>query len=178
MIVLQQRGGDIMEPNAIAVMEQLLSCGTQIPLWQYDGEGNLVHTNSEYPVLDKILDFIGGIRYMLSYARKNKNPLILGSEMGLMWCAVFQKEQEQLKAVYLLGPVFNGEVSPLVMEESARRYHIDPAFRSQYLKILRHTSVVPGLMFFQYGLMLHCCVTGEYKGSLLPWRILMFPKYS
>ena len=150
-----------MEANAIAVMEQLLTCGTEIPLWQYDGEGKLMYTNSEYPVLDKILDFIGGIRYMLSYGRKNKNPLILGSDMGLMWCAVFQKEKECLRSVYLLGPVFNGEVSSPVMEESAQRYHIDPTFRGQYLKILRRTGVVPGPMFFQYGLMLHYCVTGE-----------------
>ena len=72
--------------QSLELMKQLLSCGTDIPLWQYDTEGHLVDTNSEHLVLDKILTHIGGIRYMLRYSRKNKKPLVLGSDMGLRLC--------------------------------------------------------------------------------------------
>lgn len=143
------------------MMQELLTCGTNIPLWHYDTDGHLLSTSSEHLVLDKILDFIGGIRYMLEYAQTHKKPLILGSDMGLMWCAVFESEKNDLKSIYLIGPVYNAEVSALYLEDSASRYHIDSAFRSQYVSIMKNVSVVPGPLFQQYGLMLHYCVTGK-----------------
>ena len=122
-----------MDTQPISMMQQLLTCGTNIPLWHYDTDGHLLDTSAEHLVLDKILDFIGGIRYMLEYAQKSRKPLILGSDMGLMWCAVFAFEKKVPKSIYLIGPVFNAEVSVSLLEESANRYHIDHAFRKQYV---------------------------------------------
>lgn len=150
-----------MEGSSLELMRQLLKCGTDIPLWHYDARGELLDTDSEHLVLDKVLRFIGGIPYMLEYGGSGTKPLLLGSDMGLMWCAVFGRDKSGLREIYLLGPVFGAEVSTAYMEESAERYRIPPHFRGQYLKILRSISVVPRVMFLQYGLMLHCCVTGE-----------------
>ncbi len=150
-----------MDSSAIATMQELLTCGTNIPLWHYDTDGHLLDTNAEHLVLDKILGFIGGIDYMLEYAQKNRKPLILGSDLGLMWCAVFESEKTVLKSIYLMGPVYNAEVSASLLEESVNRYHIDTTFRKQYISIMKRISVVPTLMFQQYGLMLHFCVNGE-----------------
>lgn len=150
-----------MNSTSILTMQELLKCGTNIPLWHYDTDGHLLHTNSEHLVLDKVLGFIGGIQYMLEYAQGNRKPLILGSDMGLMWCAVFEAEKDCLKSIYLIGPVYNAEVSVSFLEDSAERYHIDAAFRRQYVAIMKEISVVPSLMFQQYCLMLHYCVTGE-----------------
>ena len=150
-----------MDCTAIATMQQLLTCGTNIPLWHYDTDGHLLDTNAEHLVLDKILGFIGGLDYMLEYAQKNRKPLILGSDLGLMWCAVFESEKNVLKSIYLIGPVYNAEVSASLLEESVNRYHIDATFRKQYISIMKRISVVPSLMFQQYGLMLHYCVNSE-----------------
>lgn len=150
-----------MDVSPISVMQELLKCGTSIPLWHYDADGHLLETNAEHLVLDKILGFIGGISYMLEYAEKHTKPLVLGSDMGLMWCAVFETEKKALRSIYLIGPVYNAEVSVGFLEESASRYQIEPAFRRQYVSIMKGISVVPGPMFQQYCLMLHYCVTGE-----------------
>lgn len=150
-----------MEKTDVALLGQLVKCGTDIPLWHYDAQGELLDTDSEHLILGKILEFIGGVQYMLRYGETGTKPLILGSDMGVMWCAVFRREKDALREIFLLGPVFGAEVSAAYMEESADRYRIDPHFRGQYLKILRSISVVPRVMFLQYGLMLHCCVTGE-----------------
>lgn len=150
-----------MDRSSIAVMQELLQCGTKIPLWHYDADGHLLETNAEHLVLDKILDFIGGTAYMLEYAQRNRKPLILDSDMGLMWCAVFETEKQALQSIYLIGPVYHAELSTAFLEESASRYRIDPAFRRQYLRMMRGIHVVPGMTFQQYGLMLHFCVTGE-----------------
>lgn len=156
---IERRG--IMDLSAISTMQELLKCGTSIPLWHYDTDGHLLDTNAENLVLDKILGFIGGKDYMMEYAQKSRKPLILGSDMGLMWCAVFELEQKALKSIYLIGPVYNAEVSGSLLEESVNRYHIDSTFQKQYVSIMKGISVVPSVMFQQYGLMLHYCVTGE-----------------
>lgn len=150
-----------MNHSPILLLQELLKCGTDIPVWHYDMDGHLLDTNSEHLVLDKILGFIGGIRYMLEFAQKSRKPLVLGSDMGLMWCAVYEADKETTKSVYLIGPVFNAEVGEPFLEESANRYHIDPAFRRQYVRIMKGVSVVPSLLFQQYCLMLHYCVNGE-----------------
>ena len=150
-----------MNHSAITLLQELLKCGTSIPIWHYDTDGHLLATNSEHLVLDKILGFIGGIRYMLEFAQNSRKPLVLGGDMGLMWCAVYEAERENISSIYLIGPVFNAEIGESFLEESANRYQIDPAFRRQYIHIMKGISVVPGLLFQQYCLMLHYCVNGE-----------------
>ena len=150
-----------MDSTSILTMQELLKCGTNIPLWHYDTDGHLLDTNAEHLVLDKVLGFIGGTNYILEYAKSSCKPLVLGSDMGLMWCAVFESDKTELQSIYLIGPVYNTEVSVSFLEDSAQRYHIDPAFRRQYVAIMKEISVVPSLMFQQYCLMLHYCVNGE-----------------
>ena len=149
-----------MEQTPILIMQELLKCGTHIPLWHYDTDGHLLDTNAEHLVLDKILEFIGSKQYMLEYAKSGSSPLVLGSDMGLMWCAVFACEKGSRNGIYLIGPVYNADVSVSFLEGSAARYHIDAAFRAQYISIMKQISVVPSLMFQQYCLMLHYCVNG------------------
>ena len=103
MILLPTKGRAAMEQTPITIMQELLKCGTHIPLWHYDTDGHLLDTNAEHLVLDKILDFIGSKEYMLEYAKSNRKPLVLGSDMGLMWCAVFAWEKGNLKGIYLIG---------------------------------------------------------------------------
>ena len=147
--------------DSVLLLQELLKCGTDIPLWHYDTAGHLLETNSEHLVLDKILGFIGGIDYMLEYAPKNKKPLVLGSDMGLQWCAVFEASGTEVGSIYLIGPVYGAELPESFLESSALRYQIDPAFRKQYIRIMKGISVVPSLFFQQYCLMLHYCVNGE-----------------
>lgn len=150
-----------MEGTSIRLMEELLTCGTNISLWHYDTDGHLLETNAQFLVLDKILGFIGNLDYLLAYAEKHKNPLILGSDMGLMWCAVLERDRQGLQGIYLMGPVYHAEISGSFLEESAARYQVDPAFRRQYVQIMKGIPVVPAMMLQQYGLMLHYCVNGE-----------------
>ena len=150
-----------MDHNNIALMQALLKCGTNIPLWHYDADGHLLETSEEHLVLDKIFSFIGGTRDMLEYAKSNRKPFVIRGDMGLMWCAVFQSDIETRNGIYVIGPVINAEVSHAFLDSSAERYHIDETFRKQFITIMQGISVVPSLMFQQYCLMLHFCVNGE-----------------
>lgn len=151
-----------MDHKNVSLMQELLKCGTNIPLWHYDADGHLLETSEEHLVLDKIFSFIGGTRDMLDYARTGRKPFVIQGDMGLMWCAVFQSDKDNLKSIYVIGPVFNAEVSHSFLDDSVERYHIDDTFRKQFISIMKRISVVPSLMFQQYCLMLHFCINNEH----------------
>ena len=66
-----------------------------------------------------------------------------------------------LNSVYVIGPVFNAEIASSSLEQSAKEFNVDLNWRQQYLDIMRGLPVVSTILFLQYALMLHYCVTGE-----------------
>lgn len=145
----------------LALMGELLQCGTNIALWHYGEDGHLVGTTSDQLVLDKIFEHSGNKAYMLEQIDKYTAPLILGGKMGLMWCAVFARQEGIAKAIYVLGPVFSSEISNAAIEKSVSDYRIDPTWRQGYVELMAGLPVVSSVLFFQYALMTHFCVTGE-----------------
>ncbi len=144
----------------LAFMEQLLSCGTNIYMWQYGIDGHLIKTNSPHMVLDAIFTHSGNKEYMIEQARKYTAPLILGGQMGLMWCAVFKQQDGQPYSIYVLGPVFNSDISAISIEQSVSQFNIDLSWRKQYIALMQSLPVLASVLFFQYALMMHYCVTG------------------
>lgn len=145
----------------LALMGELLQCGTNIALWHYGEDGHLVGTTSDQLVLDKIFEHSGNKAYMLEQMGKYTAPLILGGKMGLMWCAVFARQEGVTKAIYVLGPVFSSEISNAAIEKSVSDYRIDPTWRKGYVELMSSLPVMSSVLFFQYALMTHYCVTGE-----------------
>ena len=145
----------------LALMEQLLQCGTNISLWKYSSDGHLVWTNSNHLVLDRIFENTGNKTYMFKCCTQYTAPLVMGGELGLMWCAVFERRGSIPWAIYVLGPVFNSEISTANLEQSILDFDINRAWRRGYLEIMQELPVVPSTLFFQYVLMTHFCVTRE-----------------
>lgn len=147
----------------LTLMKELLSCGTNISLWRYDADGHLMETNSEHLVLDRIFEYSGSKAYMVANGRDYTSPMILGGKLGLMWCAVIQRREGAASAYYVMGPVFNSDISTENIEKSVRTFQVDLSWREAYVRLLRGLPVVSSILFFQYALMLHYCVTGEKR---------------
>lgn len=145
----------------LVLMEQLLTCGTNISLWKYGINGHLMGTNSNYLVLDRIFENSGAKSYMVSCVGNYSAPLILGGPLGLMWCAVFHQVDGIPMSIYVLGPVFNAEIATASLEQSVIDFDIDRTWRQGYLEMMRSLPVVSSVLFFQYALMFHYCVTSE-----------------
>lgn len=158
---MENTGFDIQ--TNLALMKELLTCGTNICLWQYGLDGHLISSSSEHLVLDRFFENSGCKAYMLESCKDYTSPLILGGQLGLMWCAVFQHKEGRLLTIYVLGPVYNSDISAETIERSARDYQVDLVWREEYIRLLRSLPVVSSILFFQYALMLHYCVTGEKK---------------
>lgn len=145
----------------LALMQELLSCGTNINLWRYDHDGHLVSTTSQHLVLDRIFEESGCKKYMMEYGQTQRLPLILGGSLGLTWCAIFSDPATGQRSTFVMGPIFNTEISTKTIEQSVRDYNIDLAWRREYIRLLGSLPVVSSILFFQYALMLHYCVNGE-----------------
>lgn len=145
----------------LELLRELLTCGSQIYSWTYSRSGELLGTNCTQRVLDVVLETTGCKDYMLRYGEKNAAPLILSAPLGVMWCAAFQKKEEALDQIHLIGPVFNTEISLLEIDRAIQRHDIPMNWRSEFKELLQNLPVVSSMLFFQYALMLHYCVTGE-----------------
>jgi len=152
---------DFGSDDRMALMQELLSCGTHIDLWRYGMDGHLISASADRLVLDKILEATGNKAYMLEHAEQYTAPLIMGAQLGLMWCAVYQRKEDRNRSVYVLGPVFNSEISVSTLEQSIQTFDVDLTWRQGYMRLLQSLPVVSSILFFQYALMVHYCVTGE-----------------
>ena len=146
---------------SIQLMSELFTCGTNIALWHYDMKGVLLETSSPHLILDKIFTHIGGKEQMLHYASLYTEPVIFGSDMGLMWGIIFDHAKDSNGSIYVMGPVFNSNISLSTIETSVNKYNISLTFRTRYIELMKELPVVSSILFQPYVLMLHYCVTGE-----------------
>ena len=146
------------------LLREMLTCGIEVSTWCYDMEGNLIYTNAQDDVFDKIFEHNGCKDYMLAQADAGI-PVILSAKLGLMWGAAYMKSQEQNALIYTIGPVFNSSIAlegvDRALDQASREYDIPTTWMPVFRELLKQIPVISSVTFFQYTLMLHYCVTGE-----------------
>lgn len=153
---------NLYDPNEkIRLFKELLTCGPTVFSWTYDAAGDLLDTNCEHLVLDKIFRATECKEYMIDYAKTMTAPLLLSAPLGIMWCAVIQRIDEVLLRIHVIGPVFNTEIPSIGIQKAASQYNIPLSWRSGFIHLLQTLPVVSSTLFFQYAIMLHYCATGK-----------------
>lgn len=138
-----------------------LTCDPAVFAWRYSPEGTLLETNSPETVYHRVFEHVGCLDYLLRHGKEQRTPLILSGELGILWCAVSQWEEDDLRGWYVLGPVFHSELDSSLLTDMIRRYHVDPNWRPVFLRAMNAIPAVSSILFFQYAIQLHCFVTGE-----------------
>ena len=147
--------------EALGSFVDALLCSPTVYAWRYSADGALTATNCPIHVYHRIFEHTGCLSYMIQEGKAERTPLILGAEMGILWAAVYEWEEDELCWCYVIGPVFHNEVSNELLAEAVRRYHIDPNWRPAFVRAMKAIPAVSSILFFQYAVMLHCIVTGE-----------------
>ena len=150
----------------IELFRELVRCGGEISLWQYDGEGNLLSSNCpEEAIFDTAFSLSGCRTRMLAYAAAQDAPVVLSTETGLVWGAAFEKRDRQLYRAYALGPVFFSDTAFRQIRDGLASYQgaeVSIAWKSRFLESLPHVPVSQHVVFSRYMLMLHYCLTGKH----------------
>ena len=142
--------------NAVEAFLEALTCTPTIYSSCYDYEGTLLSSNCPDTFFHTAFERVGCLRYMLEYAKASRLPLILSAELGALWCACFAED-----AIYVIGPVFNTEISMASIQEAIGRYDLTYSMRVRLQEAMKALPVVSSITFFQFGVMLHFLLTGE-----------------
>lgn len=154
---------DVMQN--IRLFQELIRCGDNIYTWCYAADGALLHSNCpDEGVLNTAFDLFGCRQRMIEHGRKNRLPVSLGSAVGLIWFAAFEKEGDELLRCWVIGPVFYHDVSMRAVEAGFQQYgglEISVGWKARFLKVLHTIPAVQSTLTTRYAVMLHRCLTGE-----------------
>ncbi len=154
---------EILRSDRIAFFSQMISCGQNLYLWEYDASMQLVDSNCTQQELFSNVFVQDGCPAFLSdcIAKNVHHPMLFYSKAGFSWIAVFENGEYAVSRVYLLGPVFNSDKSyPIMMHNVQVGGYSDEIVE----RMTRHVEELPVITlssWMQYGLMLHYCINEE-----------------
>ena len=105
------------------LFSELVKCGGNVYTWCYDAQGKLLRSNCpDEAFLASTFELFGCKQRMLEHGDRNDVPVTLGTALGLLWGAAFEKEEGKLKRVWVIGPVFYQDVTMRGIEEGLKYY--------------------------------------------------------
>ena len=126
------------------LFSELVQCGGNVYTWCYDAQGKLLRSNCpDEAFLASAFELFGCKQRMLEHGDRDDVPVTLGTALGLLWGAAFEKEEENLKRVWVIGPVFYQDVTMRGIEEGLKYYsklEISVAWTIQLYKALEKVS--------------------------------------
>lgn len=158
--------------DRILLLQEMLSCGDKIDFWIYGNDGHLAETNSDRLVLNLFFER-SSMQTMLAHFGEKKTPIILSSHLGLMWAAAQETEDNLF---YVIGPVLSSEMSTSDIAAAVRRFDVDLSWREGFIRLFETLPAIGTMLFYQYAVMLHYCVTGEKLSRMdLNYQISSIP---
>ncbi len=133
--------------------------------WSYDAQGNLLQTNCPERKLSKAFSGFGFIRMTLDFARGGYLPLVVSLSSGLIWGAVFEKDEDELVRVHILGPMLTHEVRRIDIEKELSRYEFSEESRHMMEELLGMLNVHSLATIFSYVLMMDYFANGTRRFS-------------
>ncbi len=148
------------------LFSELIRCGGEVCTWCYDADGTLVKSNCpDESFLAGAFELFGCKQRMLEYGREHTTPVGLGTALGMMWAAAFEREEGVLKRAWVIGPVFYRDVSVHGIKQGLQYYsrlEIGVAWTMHLYEVLKKVPVLQSTILNRYTLMLHYCLTGEH----------------
>ncbi len=148
------------------LFSELIQCGGNIYTWCYDADGKLLQSNCpDEGFVSGAFELFGCKQRMLDYGQAHTAPVGLGTALGMMWSAAFEKDGDTLKRAWIIGPVFYQDVSLRGIEQGLHYYsqmETSVAWTMQLYEVIKKVPVLQSTILNRYTLMLHYCLTGEH----------------
>ncbi|MFV0465581.1 MAG: helix-turn-helix domain-containing protein [Lachnospiraceae bacterium] len=147
----------------IKYYQELISCSYNVYLWTYDSNVTLLNTNCPNEMIaSDMITLLNFSSVLLSQAQTEHHyPIILDTDLGLLWIAAFEYRQFQLHRIHVIGPSFTGRNSQMVIKKKLDSYNISVQLRSQIFHQIDHVPIIPSTTLMQFAVMLHFAICGE-----------------
>lgn len=163
----------------VSLLQELVACCDAISTWCYDAKGELLFSNcTDETVLNTAFSAFGCRSILMEHTNILNNPFLLGTSLGLVWGAAFEREDGVLRRFWLLGPVFYATTTKGQIElgyDFYRGLELSVAWKEQFMQAAARLPVVTNVLLGRYLLMLHYCLTGQtlhYSDIVMPTELL------
>lgn len=135
---------------------ELLNCNYQFHFWQYDGGYRLIETNWNKELFSGgFFSFIGMEKLLKERWQEGKmDPVILEAGNNLLWIAGFEQQENKVRHVFYIGPIFSGKDSLLILRKKLDTYNLSVSLRTRMFRTFEEIPVVPFHILRQYAVML------------------------
>ena len=142
---------------------ELINCNYDLHYWNYDADFHLLETDWTNDLFaGAFFDFIGFKDLILKHlSNGNHHPLILEAESNLLWIAGFDFERNIPCSIYLIGPIFSGRDTHLLLRKKLDTYELSVSLRANIHRIFENIPTIPSNNLMQYAVMLHYCLNSE-----------------
>ena len=149
--------------DRLQFLHELMNYDYNLFTWEYDANGNLLSSNCHKENLLETIFLKSGCKdYMLEYARYNAMPLIMSSNTGLIWLAVFERT-DILYKIHILGPAFMVEISESSLQKLMHQFkgEFNIAWRNEFIGTIKALPVISHSHLTKYATLLHYVVADE-----------------
>lgn len=142
---------------------ELINCNYTLFRWEYDRDFNLIHTDyTDTLFSDGFLLYTGLSKIIENYLESAKAlPVILEIPGNLLWICGFEQNALPDSGIHLIGPVFNGRDSLMVVKRRLDSHNLSVKTRAAVLKNFEKIPALPLNTINQYAVMLHYCLNQE-----------------
>ena len=151
------------------LFRELISCAHELYFWTYDARGNCVYSNNPNEQLFKQIFVLDkGHEIVQTENLRKDRPVILTSVLGFLWITDFEPDASgELLYTHVIGPAFIEDVSSRTIEGALNKLCFSLALKKDFLQLIQQIPVISMMRFFEYGLMLHYCIHGTSRVTLV-----------
>lgn len=147
----------------LRLLRELISCAHNLFFWTFDPRMKCVYsTCPDEQALEMIFTMDEKQTILLEELQEKNLPIAITNALGFLWIADFERDSsKKLLYIHVIGPAFLEDISVRSLEAAIDRAGISLTLKHDFLKLLEQVPVIPVTRFFEYGLMLHYCITEE-----------------
>lgn len=167
-----EEGDESMEQSEerVKIFRELLASVSPIYFTEYDRNFNVLYTNcpdfemfSIFFALEKVEDdSLFDIEAAEEEIAGAKRALaIFTNGIGMTWISDAEMIDDKIHRIYLLGPVFLDDYTMKQFEPKLNKVNFPMRLKREFLNVIHQLPIISLNRFYEYGIMLHCALTGE-----------------
>lgn len=145
----------------LTLFRELITCAHNLYFWTFDSNLDNIYNNCPNETL---LEYMSSSEVTTRFTNNPDlaGPIVLTNEFDFLWIADFERNIEgKLLHIHVLGPVFIEDIPLKKLEKHPSLSHYNYSQRMEFINSLKELPVLSITRFYEYGLMLHYCITGD-----------------
>jgi AraC-type DNA-binding domain-containing proteins len=156
--------------NRLKVFRELLSSIGNISIAELDSKYNCIGDSIQHQDVFSLFFQFSGTRLQSTAAfedandsgiKELKGPCVLTNTLGMTWLTDLDIHDGKIERICLLGPVFLDDYSVQQIENNIISLGLSVAVSQHFMKIIREMPIISLNRLYEYGIMLHRCLTGK-----------------